>query len=95
MATGSLTDYPWLFQKIIRPLGLQAFQALGRLLRPATSEDRLSEGDPASATSPQDNHGMADSRKPAIENADSPEPAMKNADSKKPAKIAPTKTMST
>ena len=43
---------------------------------------------------------MADSRKPAIEDADSPEPAMKNADSpepatknadsKKPAKTAPT-----
>ena len=44
---------------------------------------------------------MADSRKPAIEDADSPEPAMKNADfpeparksadSKKPAKTATTK----
>ena len=31
------------------------------------------EGDPASATSPQDNHGVADSRKPAVEDADSPE----------------------
>ena len=38
---------------------------------------------------------MADSRKPATENADSQEPAMKNADSKKPAKTAPTKTTPT
>ena len=37
---------------------------------------------------------MADSRKPATENADSQEPAMKSADSKKPAKTAPTKTAS-
>ena len=29
----------------------------------------------------QDNHGVADSREPAKEDADSPEPAMKNADS--------------
>ena len=34
---------------------------------------------------------MADSRKPAIEDADFPEPATKNADSKKPAKTATTK----
>ena len=33
---------------------------------------------------------MADSRKPAKEDADSPEPAMKSADSKKPAKTATT-----
>ena len=43
------------------------------------------EGGLASATSPQDNHGVADSRKPAT----------KSADSKKPAKTAPTKTMPT
>ena len=29
LATGSLTDYPWLFRKFIRPLGLQALQAFG------------------------------------------------------------------
>ena len=33
----------------------------------------------------------ADSREPAMKNADSPEPATKNADSKKPAKTATTK----
>ena len=105
MATGSLTDCPWLFQKIIRPLGLQAFQALGRLPRPVTSK-----ADSRKATQPQrpplqDNHGMADSREPAIEDIDSPEPALKNADfpepatksadSKKPAKTATTKTTPT
>ena len=31
------------------------------------------EGDPDSATSPQDNHGVADSRKPAVKDADFPE----------------------
>ena len=95
MATGSLTDCPWLFQKIIRPLGLQAFQALGRLPRPVTSK-----ADSRKATQPQrpplqDNHGMADSPEPAMKNADSPEPATKSADSKKPAKTAPTKTTPT
>ena len=48
MATGSLTDCPWLFQKIIRPLGLQALQALGRLPWPATPE-----ADSRKATQPQ------------------------------------------
>ena len=38
MATGSLTDYPWFFRKIIRPLGLQALQALDRLPWPASPE---------------------------------------------------------
>ena len=74
MATGSLTDCPWLFQKIIRPLGLQAPQALDRLPWPATSEaDSRKATQPQQPPPPQDNHGVADSRKPAVKDADFPE----------------------
>ena len=100
MATGSLTNYPWLFKKLSGQLSPQAFGALGRLPRGPTLRRR-----PSLSNLPQDNYEMADSRKPAIEdadslepamkNADSPEPATKNADSKKPAKTAPTKTTPT
>ena len=71
MATGSLTDYPWLFGKFIRPLGLQALQALGRLPWPATSEADSRKATQPRATSPQDDYGVADSKKPAKKDADS------------------------
>ena len=45
---GNLTDCPWLFRKLSDHLGLQAFQALGRLPWPATSE-----ADSRKATQPQ------------------------------------------
>ena len=72
MATGSLTDCPWLFQKIIKPLGLQALQASDHLPWPATSEVDSRKA-AASATSPRDNDGVADSGKPAVKDADFPE----------------------
>ena len=86
MATGSLTDCPWLFQKIIRPLGLQALQALDYLPWPATSEADSRKATQPQQPPPQDNHGMADTPESAMKNADSPESATRSADSKKPAK---------
>ena len=50
MATGSLTDYPWLFRKFIRPLGLQALQAFWAAFPGRLPLSRLPEGDPASPT---------------------------------------------
>ena len=73
MATGSLTNCPWLFQKIIRPLGLQALQALDHLPWPATSEADSWKATQPQQPPPQDNHGVTDSRKPAVKDADFPE----------------------
>ena len=95
MATGSLTDYPWLFKKLSGHLSLQAFKALGRLPPGRLPQEPTLRRRPILSNPPQENYEMADSRKPAIENADSPEPAMKSADSKKPAKTAPTETTPT
>ena len=85
MATGSLTDCPWLFQKIIRPLGLQALQPLDHLPWPATSEADSRKAAQPQQPPPRDNRGVADSRKPAS----------KSTDSKKPAKTATTKATPT
>ena len=75
MATGSLTDYPWFFRKIIRPLGLQALQALDHLPWPATPEADSREAAQPQQPPPQDIRGVADSRKPASKSADSKKPA--------------------
>ena len=82
---GSQTDYPWFFRKIIRPSGLQALQALGRLPWPATSE-----ADSRKATQP---HLLL----PRMTNrvADFKKPAKKDADSKKPAETTTTKATPT
>ena len=71
MATGSHTDYPRLFGKFIRPLGLQALQAFGPPSLAGYHQSRLLEGDPASPTPPQDDYGVADSKKPTRKDADS------------------------
>ena len=71
MATGSLTDYPWLFRKFLRPLGLQALQAFGPPSPAGYHQRRLSEGDPASPTPPYGDYGVTDSKKPAEKDADS------------------------
>ena len=75
MATGSLTDCPWLFQKIIRPLGLQALQALDHLPWPATPEADSREAAQPQQPPPQGIRGVADSKKPASKSADSKKPA--------------------
>ena len=75
MATGSLTDCPWFFKKIMRPSGLRALRALGRLPWPATSEADSRKATQPRATSPQDDYGVADSKKPAKKDADSKKPA--------------------
>ena len=105
MATGSQTDSPWLFKKIITPIEPSSIQSMG-----PPSSGRLSPGPttrrrPGLKNLPKESYEMADSRKPAMEKADSQEPAMKNADSpesatksadsKKPAKTATTKTTPT
>ncbi len=62
---GSLTDCPWLFQQLSGHLGLQAFQALGRLPRPATSEADSQKTTQKNADSPEPATKSADSKKPA------------------------------
>ena len=66
MATGSLTDSPWLFEKLSGRSGLQASKTQGRLPLVGYLTGRLPEGDPTSKNLPEDNHKMADSQKPAI-----------------------------
>ena len=69
---GSLTDYPWFFRKIIRPLGLPTLQALGPLPWLATSEaDSRKAAQPQATSPPQDNRRVANSRKPASKGAGS------------------------
>ena len=94
MATGSLTDCPWLFKNLSGHLGLQAFKALGRLPGRLPLKPTLRRR-PSLRNLPQDNYEVADSMKPATENAGSQGPTMKSADSKKPAKTAPTETTPT
>ena len=53
MATGSLTDSPWLLKKLSGHLSLQAFEALGRLPPADHPRGRLSEGDPVPETFPK------------------------------------------
>ena len=50
MATGSLTDSPWLFEKLSGQSSLQAPRARGRLPLAGYPQGRLPEGDPASKT---------------------------------------------
>ena len=63
---GSLTDSPWLFEKLSGRLGLQVSKTQGRLPLVGYLRGRLPEGDPTSKNLPEDNHKMADSQKPAI-----------------------------
>ena len=53
MATGSLTDSPWLFEKLSGHSSLQASRAWGRLPPAGYPQGRLPEGDPASKTFPK------------------------------------------
>ena len=53
MATGSLTDSPWLFEKLSGQSSLQASRARGRLPLAGYHQGRLPEGDPASETFPK------------------------------------------
>ena len=53
MATGSLTDSPWLFEKLRGQSSLQASRARGRLPLAGYLQGRLLEGDPASKTFPK------------------------------------------
>ena len=53
MATGSLTDSPWLFKKLPGQSSLQASRAQGRLPLAGYHPGRLLEGDPASKTFPK------------------------------------------
>ena len=53
MATGSLTDSPWLFKKLSGHSSLQASRAWGRLPPAGYPQGRLPEGDPASETFPK------------------------------------------
>ena len=53
MATGSLTDSPWLFEKLPGQSSLQASRARGRLPLAGYPQGRLPEGDPASKTFPK------------------------------------------
>ena len=53
MVTGSLTDSPWLFEKLSGQLSLQAPRARGRLPLAGYPHGRLPEGDPASKTFPK------------------------------------------
>ena len=52
MATGSLTDSPWLFKKLSGQSSLQASRAWGRLPPAGYPQGRLPEGNPASETFP-------------------------------------------
>ena len=54
MATGSLTDSPWLFKKLSGQSSLQASRAWGRLPPAGYPQGRLPEGDPASETFPKE-----------------------------------------
>ena len=53
MATGGLTDSPWLFEKLSGQSSLQASRAWGRLPLAGYPQGRLPEGDPASETFPK------------------------------------------
>ena len=53
MATGSLTDSAWLFEKLSGQSSLQASRAHGRLPLAGYHPGRLPEGDPASKTFPK------------------------------------------
>ena len=53
MTTGSLTDSPWLFEKLSDHSSLQASRAWGRLPLAGYPQGRLPEGDPASKTFPK------------------------------------------
>ena len=53
MTRGSLTDSPWLFEKLSGQLSLQASRAWGRLPLAGYTQDRLPEGDPALKTFPK------------------------------------------
>ena len=53
MATGSLTDSPWLFEKLPGQSSLQASRAQGRLPLAGYYLGRLAEGDLASKTFPK------------------------------------------
>lgn len=53
MATGSLTDSPWLFEKLAGQSSLQASRAWGCLPLAGCPQGRLPEGDPASKTFPK------------------------------------------
>ena len=66
MATGSLTDSPWLFEKLSGRLGLQASKTQGRLPLVGYLTGRLPEGDPTSKNLLEDNHTRDDTKKPAI-----------------------------
>ena len=75
MATGSLTDCPWFFYKNYQAFGPPSTPSIGPPSLAGYLRSRLPEGDPASATSPRDDYGVADSKKPAKKNADSKKPA--------------------
>ena len=86
MATGSLTDCPWLFRKNYQAFGPPSTPSIGPPSLAGYLGSRLPEGGPASSDlPPQDNRGVADSK----------EPASKSADYKKPAETTTTKAVPT
>ena len=104
MATGSLTDSPWLFENY---QAIQAFKNTKH--RAAFPRPAIPRADYQKATRPQKSSPRkirdgrlqgagpkrTDSQKPAMKKADSQKLAMKKAGSQKPAKTAPTKTVPT
>ena len=94
MATGSLTDYPWLFKNY---RAIEAFKHTKH--RAAFPWPAIPRADSQKATQSQKpsprklREGRLQEAGP--KRADSQKPAMKNTDSQKSAKTAPTKTAST